>query len=192
MSHQGGLYLIRCRKPGALMGLSLLWMLVAGALLAIAGLIVGQGWWSLLGFLTVLFSGRHNAYVGLTNSYYHRKNQHLYGDVRWAAAPKPWADLAPKFYRIWPLPDAITHKGAVFRGRWILETLELLLIWLLIPVYNRQKQAPWNLRQISAASAQRQRWAREQLGWGYRLMRTVLRGGLALVLIGGAAWAVTR
>lgn len=136
-------------------------------------------------FLGLPLIGRHWAYVGLTNSFYHRKNQHLLGDVVYGQAAKPWSDLAPRFYKLLPLPTWITHKGALFSGRWTLELLETLFIWLLIPVYNVSKQAPYNLRRISLRSAQRQRWARQQSGIGVNIGRALARWALAGVVFAG-------
>lgn len=152
----GGVYLIRCRKPSALIGLP--------------------------------FIGRHNGYVGMTNNFYLRKNQHLMGDVVYGAAPKPWADLEPRFFRLLPLPRWITHKGRVFRKRWTMEVIETIAIWLLFPVYNSKKQPPYNMRRISLTRARRQRWARQKSGLRLNIGRAAARWGLALIVFAGLVY----
>ena len=146
--HKGGIYLIRCRKPGAFLGLPLL--------------------------------GRHTAYVGMTNSYYHRERQHFHGDTHWGSAPKPWADLKPKFYKIIPLPNV----------RFLMHIVEAVMIWLLCPVYNVQLQPPYNLRRCTSTKARSQRWARDQLGIGYKIMRTAVRGALLLAVLGVVGYGI--
>ncbi len=189
----GGLYLWRTRKPSSFLGLSLKWLLAGAALLCSALLILGEGWWAAAPWLLVLFSGRHNAYAGLTNSFYFREQQHIVGSSTWGSRAKPWSDLDPKVYRI-PLPNFITHKGGVakalgLKGRWTLETLETLLIWLTFTVYNAQKQPPWNLRRIPPRKADAQRMAREKRGIGVNLGRVAVRWALMLVIVAGATWA---
>jgi len=188
---KGGVYLIRCRKPSSFLGIGLRIIAPLAALLALVLWLFGGWWW--LAFLLLLFSGRHNAYVGLTNSFYHRRNQHLLGDVKWGAVAKPWSDLAPRFYGL-PLPAWITHKGALFRGRWTLEMLESVAIWLLLPVYNDKKQAPYNMRRITLDRAQRQAWARAKSGMRVNIGRALARWALAaavfsaLVYTGWERW----
>lgn len=168
---KGGIYLIRTKKPSAPLGMSLKWMLAGAVLLALAGYIVGTGWWW-VSFALPLFAGRHNGYVGLTSSYYHRKNQHLVGGGVYKAQRKDWADLDPRFYRILPLPN----------WRWLLHTMETLAIALLLPVYNVQKQPPWNLRKVSPRTAERQRWERARFGPWAVLGRLI--GRIVVVLLG--------
>jgi hypothetical protein len=189
----GGLYLWRTRKPTSFLGLSLKWMLAGAALVGGGLLLAGQGWWSALALLLILFSGRHNAYAGLTNSFYFREQQHIAGSSKWNAAAKPWSDLDPKCYTI-PLPNFITHRGGLARalrlkGRWTLEGLETLLIWATFPVYNVQKQPPYNTRRISPREADRQRYARIKRGTKVNIGRVLARYALALVVISGAVWA---
>lgn len=170
---KGGIYLIRTRKPSAPLGMSLKWMLAGALLLALALYIVGSSWW-LTAFALPIFSGRHNAYVGLTSSYFHRERQHLLGGGVYGARRKDWADLDAKFYPILPLPN----------WRWLLHTVESLAIWLLIPVYNVQKQAPYNLRKITPRQAERQAWERAKFGPWSALGRMLARG-LVLLVLGG-------
>lgn len=129
-----------------------------------------------LGFPVI---GRHNAYVGLTSSYYHRERQHRYGGGVYGAIQKSWADLEPKFYRILPLPN----------WRWLLHLAETLAIWVLCPVYNVKKQPPWNLRKVSPRKAESQRWARDKLGRLDAVMRLVLRWCIYLSVAGLSLWA---
>jgi hypothetical protein len=144
----------------------------------------GAGYWSWLALLAVLFSGRHNGYAGLTNSFYFRGQQHLGGSFVYGKAPASWSDLDPKCYRI-PLPDFIARKGRVFRGRWTLETLEWLLIWLTFPAYNVEKQPPYNLRKIGKRKAEQQRWARQKSGLKVNVGRVLTRWALALIVFAG-------
>lgn len=143
---KGGIYLIRTRKPRAILGLPLI--------------------------------GRHNGYVGLTSSYYHRERQHLLGGGVYGKAAKDWADLAPRFYRLLPLPN----------WRWLLEVVETLAIWVLVPVYNVKKQPPWNLRKISLRQAEGQRWRRAKYGLGYRVVTSVGRFAVYALVLGGGLW----
>jgi hypothetical protein len=151
-TRRGGVYVIRTRKPSAVLGLPLI--------------------------------GRHVGYVGLTNSFIRRKKQHLEGDRRYNVSAKDWADLAPRFYPLIPLPD----------WRWLLELVESLVIWALCPVYNVQKQAPWNLRKIQPSRARAQRVLRDSMGLTYRLGRSALRLLLlaGLVALALYVWSVTR
>lgn len=95
------------------------------------------------------FIGRHWAYVGQTTSRYHRDRQHKGLDPRVPASP--WSDLDPKWY---PLPSLPWW-------RWSRELSEWFWTIVLLPVYPVPKQAPWNLRRISKASAVRARAARD-------------------------------
>lgn len=147
---RGGIYVIRTRKPSAVLGLPLL--------------------------------GRHTGYVGLTNSFVRRKKQHLEGDTRYAVSAKDWADLAPRFYAVIPLPD----------WRWLLELVESIMIAVLCPVYNVAKQPPWNLRRITPKKAKAQRFARDQFGMTYRLVRSTLRVLLLAAVVAGVIWAVNQ
>lgn len=160
---RGGVYLIRTRKPNAPLGLSLRWVLLL--IPAAAGALHLVGWPIWLALALVVLAGRHNGYVGLTNSYVHRERQHLQGGGTYRVQAKDWADLEPRFWRILPLPD----------WRWLLEAAESLLIALLLPVYNVKKQAPWNLRKISLKTAARQRRMRDRHGLAYKVSVLVAR-----------------
>lgn len=97
--------------------------------------------------------GRRWGYVGQSSSRYHRDRQHLHGDSGYGAPGASWSDLEPKAYSL----------PCLFHGwRWARLAQEQLWIWLLCPAYNVQGQAPWNLRKISKARAQAQRWARDE------------------------------
>jgi hypothetical protein len=142
-----GNYAWRTKKPHAPLGLSSRWLALAGLVLG-AVLYIGGGWWWLAP-LVMLFSGRHWAYVGQTSSRYHRDRQHRGLDPR--VPPSPWSDLDAKAY---PLPSLPWW-------RWSRELSEWFWTIVLLPVYPVPKQAPWNLRKISKAKAQRQRAARD-------------------------------
>lgn len=108
----------------------------------------------LLGRIPLL--GRHTAYVG-EGHVRSRYRDHLDGSVRFNAFPKPWADLKPTWYYL-PLPY----------WKWLLRTVETLLIALLWPVYNQQKNL-WNPRRIPLKTAKRQRGQRDLIGWSFNL-----------------------
>ena len=93
--------------------------------------------------------GRHFGYVGETTSFYHRDKQHLLGGGTYDATQKPWSDLEPKRYCI-SLPP----------WKWLLRSVETLVILLTWPVYNDRKNR-WNPRRITLSAARRQRIARD-------------------------------
>jgi hypothetical protein len=104
----------------------------------------------------------------------------VYGDGRYNAAAKSWADLDPKVY---PLP-------CLFPGwKWGRKAQETLWIWLLIPVYNEQKQPPYNVRRIRPTKAQQQRWARQKMGIKVNITRVAARYALGLVILAGSVWS---
>lgn len=121
--------------------------------------------------------GRHVGYVGQTNSFGHRIPQHLYGGGTYMAKPKPWADLAPKASYI-HLPNWKALRLAV----------ELVLIWVLCPVYNVQRQPVWNLRRIRPRAATRHRALRDRAPMGW--MWPLLARWAVYVALGAVAWAV--
>lgn len=100
---------------------------------------------------------RVNGYVGLTNSFYHRKRQHLGQDIRVPA--KGWSDLRPKCYEVIRLPWWLCW-------RWILEPLESLVILATWPVYNVQKNQ-WNPRRrtLGQAAMDRVKRDRKRVSW---------------------------
>jgi hypothetical protein len=174
---RSGCYVWRTRKPHAMLGLGMRF-LVPGA--------IGVAWWLwLLGadfwwlaFLLPFFSGRHTAYVGETGNRFFRDRQHLFGDGRYGTAGKPWADLDPKAYPLFCL----------FPGNEVARKIqEKLWIWMLLPVYNVE----WNTRnprRIKPAQAQTQRWARDAGGIRRRAPQA-LRVALYGVLVVGAMWS---
>lgn len=170
-----GNYAWRTRKPHAPFGISTRW-LAAGAVLLGLGLYVAGGWWWLAPLL-LIFSGRHWAYVGQTSSRYHRDRQHRGLDPRHNASP--WSDLDA---RVYPLPSLPWWK-------WSRELSEWFWTIVLLPVYPVPKQAPWNLRRISKASAARQRGARDRRRAtpGGRTAQRVIDFSVTLGKLGGAA-----
>lgn len=124
-------------------------------------------------FIGLPMIGRHWAYVGLTNSYYHRSGQHLRGSEVYGTKAASWSDLRPKCYKIFPMPSLLTH-GALRRAI-TLEKMETLFIRLLFPVYNEKKQWKFNPRKVSRAAAARERARRDELGSLYRLVKFALR-----------------
>lgn len=116
--------------------------------------------------------GRRWGYVGMSNSYRAREEQHRNGSVTYGRPPASWSDLRPRFYRILPLPAIITHGK--YRRR-IMKGLETVAIAILCPVYNVTQQAPWNMRRVSKKRALAERARRDMLGFSYRLVRATLR-----------------
>lgn len=133
--------------------------------------------------------GRHFGYLGMTNSYYFRAQQHLAGSTKYGAAAARWSDLRPKCYKILPLPDFILHGR--YRRR-ITFALETIAIWLLCPVYNDKQQPPYNLRKISKRSAAAQREARDKLGRTAKTGRALLRYACWALLLSLAAFTYTQ
>lgn len=152
MKRRGGVYVYRTRKPGAVFGMPTSFTL-AVALLMTATLAFLGGPWPLAALLLAC-SGRHFAYVGETRSFAHRDRQHRSGDVRWGSHAKPWSDLDPKCYRL-SMPG----------WKWLLRSVETLLIVLLWPVYNDKKNR-WNPRRITMARARSMRYARDDVRAG--------------------------
>lgn len=94
--------------------------------------------------LRIPFLSTHWGYVGQTSSFYHRAIQH---------EAKPWADLVVSCWRL-QLPN----------WKWLRLTVEFVLIGLLAPVYNYQRNL-WNPRRITLSGARLQRQFRDG---GYR------------------------
>lgn len=174
-----GCYVWRTRKPTAFLGLSLRWLLLAAVLIGAGLWLAGAPWWPVL--VLPLFSGRHTAYVGETGNRYFRDNQHLFGDSRYRAAGKPWADLDP---RVYPLPCLFPSWPTARKIQ------EKLYIWTMLPIYNVE----WNTknpRRITPMKAQQQRWARQKSGLKVNVGRTLARWALGLVVLAGgiaAGW----
>lgn len=93
---------------------------------------------------------RHVGYVGQSNNFRRRHEQHVNGGGEYNSIPKPWADLDPVCYRI-GLPD----------WKWLRLTVEALLIWTLFPVYNVQRNRA-NPRRITPAEARHHRAVRDR------------------------------
>lgn len=147
------------------------WFGPCAALLSFALLLLlGWPWWvSLIG---LLFNSRQFGYVGETVALLQRRSEHENGGGRWGKAQQPWADLRPTFYSL-PLPAR----------KWLLHCVETLLIVLVWPVYNKQKNL-WNPRRIPLASAKRQRARRDAWGWSFNMRPPHLALILILVIIG--------
>lgn len=112
----------------------------------------------------------HFAYVGETTSFFHRHLQHM--------EQRPWADRSPYVaFRI-PLP----------RWKWLLHTVETLVIVTVWPVYNHRKNL-WNPRRITLTDQRRQRALRDRSGWCLNWSWGHSVVALALVV---ALWLVTR
>lgn len=127
------------------------------------------------------FIGRHTGYVGQTNNFRRRRDEHLNGSSRYTniVQPKDWADLGPRVWTI-PLPD----------WHWLRITVEQLLIWALCPVYNVKGQGSWNIRRISPAKARAQRAQRDRYGATVRIGAAAMRlcGWILLASLAWAAW----
>jgi hypothetical protein len=94
---------------------------------------------------------RHFIYVGETTSFGHRHVEHVQGGGKYGAVAKPWADLDPRVVMRIPLPP----------WKWLLRSVETVLIGLTWPVYNHRKNQ-WNPRRIPLSVAHRQRLARDR------------------------------
>lgn len=168
-----GLYLHRTRKPHAVVGLGLRWLVPAAVALAWLMWALGDPWW--LAPLLLLFSGRHTAYVGQTSSRYFRDSQHQMGSTKYGTPGAAWSDLDLKIY---PLP-CLFPRSVMAR-----EIQEKLWIFLLLPVYNVEWNSK-NPRRIKRTVAINQRIARTQKSARMWVPR-VLRGALLLAVLGGA------
>lgn len=114
----------------------------------------------------------HFAYVGETSSFHHRHLQHTEGGGTYRAVAKPWADRSPYVVLRIPLPN----------WRWARLLVETLLIALVWPAYNVQKNR-WNPRRITPRAAARQRAQRDVHGWSLNFTRWHW-----VWIMGGAAW----
>jgi len=149
-----GVYVFRTRRPG-IIGRMPMWLPVAAGLLSWPLLLMlGYPGWPAL--LVLLILPRHFAYVGESNAVRLRKKAHLEGSLKYDTPPKPWADLDPSWYFI-PLPGA---------PKAILRLVEAIVIQLLWPVYNHQKNLT-NPRRIPLSAAKRQRGQRDFTGWSF-------------------------
>jgi hypothetical protein len=95
--------------------------------------------------------GRHNAYVGMTSSRYHRDLQHIHGGSK-GTPPAPWSDLSPRVYALPCLLPGWEFARRVQEKFWIL---------LLLPVYNQQfnKHNPRRLTRSYAYTLKQRRQA---------------------------------
>lgn len=152
--NSAGVYVFRTRRPG-LLGRApsvILWPALA---LAAGTLILVHLWWFAPALL--MFSNRHFAYVGESMSVRSRRRDHLEGSVKYNQPAKPWTDLRPSWYYV-ALPPF----------RFVTLSVETLLICLLWPVYNSQKNL-WNPRRIPIKAAKRQRGQRDYAGWSFNM-----------------------
>lgn len=158
---KGGVYIWRTRKPGSLLGLPFTGCAI-GAVAACLGLHLVGAFWP-IGFVMLLFSGTHFAYVGETVSFYHRSRQHL-GNVgttdEYQSSGQPWADLRPKMVARIPLPTSARSYIGKRVQKVILRSVETLVMLVTWPVYNDAKNR-WNPRRIPKNVAKRQRTARD-------------------------------
>jgi len=113
----------------------------------------------------------HCAYVGETTSFWHRNIQHL--------EQRPWADRSPYVWLRIPLPP----------WKWLLRSVETLVILALWPVYNHAKNQ-WNPRRITLMAQARQRAARDARGW--TINWTLAHSIVTVVLTLTSLWLVAR
>ena len=138
-----------------------------------------------MAILGLPFLGRHWAYVGETLNLELRHIQHTVGGGRYGTTAQPWADLDPRRVLRIPLPP----------WKWLLRSVETLLILLLWPVYNHSKNL-WNPRRIPLQVAKAMRAVRDGRRRGVLFFRVVQ--GVRLVCMLGLflpavfAWWVTR
>lgn len=133
---------------------------------------------------------RETGYVGESNNLKAREKDHL-GQGRYGHAAKHWSDLRPVFHSI-PLPWWLCWK-------WVLRSGETVLIWLLAPRYNVQKNR-WNPRRIKPWEAEHQRAVRNVGAARYDVQarlahlgrRTLQLMGVLLILAAIVGTVVTR
>lgn len=128
--------------------------------------------------------GRHNGYVGQTNSRRRRDEQHQRGSLTYGTMPARWSDLEPKVYA---LPCLFPNwKRARLAQEW-------LWIKLLMPVYNVQHNRT-NPRRITPRRAAAQRAERDRVHLGFNLGRLAVRWVIgavvwtAIALVGWEKW----
>lgn len=115
----------------------------------------------------------HCAYVGETTSFHHRHLQHVTGP-----AQRPWADRDPYVWLRIPLPP----------WKWLLLTVETLVILALWPAYNHAKNG-WNPRRVSLRDQQWQRTMRDCAGW---CVNWTWAHSLALAAVAFGVWMAVR
>lgn len=184
--NEAGVYVFRTRRPGLLGRIPsvVCWPLLCG----FAGILYAHGLPLWLCPIVLLFSNRHTAYVGESMRVRGRRLDHLAGSAKFGSLPQPWADLH--------LPRTQTPRFRMRTYGWyflplppfkpILRGVETLLIMLLWPVYNHQKNL-WNPRRIPLHSAKRQRGQRDFAGWSFNM-----RYAHVIILIIGVAVGYER
>jgi len=95
--------------------------------------------------------GRVNGYVGMTNNFRYRAQQHM-GISGRGTPGQPWSDLRAVEYRVIRLPWWLCWK-------WVMHPLETLVIFCTWPLYNDRKNR-WNPRRVPKYLAVMQRKAR--------------------------------
>lgn len=130
--------------------------------------------------------GRHNGYVGQTNSYARRYEQHVHGGGRYRVRAKEWADLQPRFYRILPLPQWLFEWAP-----WAVNALEALCIFALMPVYN-DKLNRWNLRRISIKRQRAHRFMRDSTPRGVLTFINTTLTLMKWIVVASVAFLVYR
>lgn len=110
----------------------------------------------------------HWAYVGETTSFHHRHQQHVFGLGQYGTRAKDWSDLHPYVAFRVPLPP----------WKWLLRSVETLVILAVWPVYNVSKNR-WNPRRIKPITAKWQRVARDHGQW----RPSITKGHVVLILV---------
>lgn len=124
--------------------------------------------------LRIPFLSYHWLYVGETTWWAMRDRQHRYGDARYRTDAKPWSDLEPRRALWIPLPP----------WKWLLRSVETVVIALLWPVYNVQKNR-WNPRRIKPLVAVQHRALRRA---GGRPLRPSIAWYLIILVAAAVAW----
>lgn len=133
--------------------------------------------------------GRHNGYVGQSNDYARRYEQHIRGGGRYNVRAKHWSDLRPRFHRILPLPRWMFELTP-----WAVNMIEALCILVLLPVYN-VKLNKHNLRRISLQRQRAHRFMRDSTPPGaLRFINSALTllKWIALIATGVLIYRVTQ
>lgn len=134
----------------------------------------------LLGRLGIPILSYHFAYTGETVSFRNRHEQHVRGGGTYGSVAKPWSDLDPRCVLRIPLPP----------WKWLLRSVETLVILMTWPVYNHAKNQ-WNPRRIPLPAQARQRAMRDRIGWCWnvRPLHLIVLACVALAALKiGGAW----
>ncbi len=178
------MYVYRTRKPASLLGLALRscpwWAWPPATFVAcLASEIVNGAWW--FGLALLLCTGRHFAYVGETVTFEGRHGEHMAGGGRWKRGAAAWSDLDAKCVLRLRLP----------RWKWLLRSVETLLIVLCCPAYNEKKNL-WNPRRIPRWWAKRQRAKRDKrkVKWSFNVSAAHLVVIVAVLIVSkvGGVW----